>query len=142
MSDFYKYYREEHLQFVDIYKSYYFVSTNNECRVIQTLLTYYKDNNCYDLLISQSFNFDPKTSNEILQKVEFDNDIEMFEDLEDSIKKANNDIDTNNITVYSESLKSVPNIAINYKNNALVYTPKKTNSLSYVTICFKHETSK
>lgn len=99
MSDFYKYYREEHLQFVDMYKSYYCISTNNECSVIQTLLTYYKKDNCYDLLISQSFNFDPKTSNENLQKVDFDNDIKMFEDLENSIKKANN-IDTNNIMVF------------------------------------------
>ena len=63
MSDFYKYYREEHLQFIDMYKSYYCISTNNECSVIQTLLTYYKKDNCYNLLISQSFNFDPKTSN-------------------------------------------------------------------------------
>lgn len=124
MSDFYKYYREEHLQFIDMYKSYYCISTNNECSVIQTLLTYYKKDNCYDLLISQSFNFDPKTSNENLQKVDFDNDIKMFEDLENSIKKANN-IDTNNIIVYAESLKTIPNIAINYKNNSLVYTPKK-----------------
>lgn len=99
MSDFYKYYREEHLQFIDMYKIYYCISTNNECSVIQTLLTYYKKDNCYDLLISQSFNFDPKTSNENLQKVDFDNDIKMFEDLENSIKKANN-IDTNNIMVF------------------------------------------